>query len=229
MNKVAVGIVSGIGGCTIGSVATYFILNKRLKAQYDKDVREAKAYFANKRYNGITTTDVNDTGEYNNLEEAYEQYTEVREQIQEQSSEEKVTIDDTNYDRQRIIESLDYHSKYGPEKTEEDKEFEEAEKERSIAEDSYSPVWVVTGDEYYDTENNNLEFDRSDLIYLPEDDVLIAANGDVYADDKLEKYRRFIDQDAVDGELFICDSDYREYYRINIDDRDYVTYMADLE
>ena len=220
MNKVTIGVVSGIGGCAIGSIVTYFIMDSRLKRQYDEEVEEAKKYYE-ERYNADLYEKIINNNEYTSTEEEIDQEQPV--------TNEKVTIDEENYDRQRIIESLDYTTKYGhdyKEKTKEDKEFREADTETQIAEDSFSPIWVITGDEYYDDEDNP-EFERYFAIYIPEDDVLITQDGQVYGDDRLENYHEFIDRDAEDGELYICDSRRREYYRINIDDRDYATYMAD--
>ena len=222
MNKVAVGITSGIGGCAIGSVVTYLVMDKKFKEQYEKDVKDAKEYYSSeyfkKKYGPTEEDDIQDANE--------------PEETNKKITNKKVTIkDDVDYDRQRIIESLDYHGKYGhnnKERSQEEIDFDKAEEEVSIEENIYSPVWIVTQDEF-ESQEDNVEFDREDMVFIAEDDILISIEGEVYANDQLDKYHTFIDQDATDGELYICDSDYRGYYHITLYDGDYATYMSERE
>lgn len=215
MNKVAIGITSGIGGCAIGSVVTYLVMDKKFKEQYEKDVKDAKEYYSSEYFKK----------KYGQTEEG-----DIQAADEPEETDEKVTIkDDVDYDRQRIIESLDYHGKYGhKDKSQEEIDFDKAEEEVSIEEDSFSPVWIVTQDEF-ESQEDNVEFDREDMIFIMEDDILISIEGEVYANDQLDKYHTFIDQDATDGELYVCDSDYRGYYHITLYDGDYATYMSERE
>ena len=228
MNKIAIGTISGIGGGVIGAGVTYFFLKKHYDKVYEKEIADTKEYYM-KKLDELT------------YEDEASQYQEEG-LVSEKSKGDKVTITD-NYDSQHIIETLNYRTLHGDDGTAkasfdnkdvdieglpEDAEFAEDELASSMEEDIYSDVWVITDEEYEDTEDEESKgYEKVEYAYLPSDDVLIDSDGTVLADD-LETYRQFLDHDVDENDnVYVRDSKLMMDIKISVDNRDYGRYVEE--
>lgn len=140
-------------GIITGGFAVYQFIGKKMEAQYEAEIEEAKGYYIEK-LNKISSA------AEKTLNEA------------EKASKTPDIEEDDSYNRDKIIERLNYGAMFKPENSETAKE-EELVMQRGTTGSAHGPE-IISDDEYY----SNDEYEKETITYYSENKKFITPLGE---------------------------------------------------
>lgn len=186
-----------LSGLTIGGAVVYGALRKKVEDRIDAEIGEIKAYYENK-YKKVASDE----------EEA------VNEPILDLKSED-------NYDRDSIVERLNYGAMFKGTKDDVIKEEMEGVTNMVTKPNSNSPV-IISDDEYY----GDLEYDKVTVTYYSESKEFVSGKGTpIPYEDMIENIgdERFLEEfgQYETDTLFVRNPEQKIDYEVILEEKEY--------